>query len=242
MMKPTLLFDYGGTLDTSATHWYYVFKAAYDQCLPQISLTDDDLRKAYVTGERALAAAPIVMANDNFYIMLTKKIAQQVSYLVASIEKFSAFNTSNLNSLIEDLATYCNEFAKKETVKSARVLEELRNRGYKCIIVSNFYGNLHAVLNDYNLSSFFETVIESSVVKVRKPNPTIWQLGVNAAQCEANCCIAIGDSYSKDIVPASSIGCQTIWFEGKEWEDKQYDRTVPTHIITNLSQLLSILL
>ena len=27
----TLLFDYGGTLDTAAKHWYYVFEEAYQK-------------------------------------------------------------------------------------------------------------------------------------------------------------------------------------------------------------------
>lgn len=29
----TFLFDYGGTLDTSAIHWYYIFKQAYAKIL-----------------------------------------------------------------------------------------------------------------------------------------------------------------------------------------------------------------
>ena len=33
-------------------------------------------------------------------------------------------------------------------------------------------------------------------------------------------CVVIGDSYTKDILPAQSIGCATIWLKGKGWEDK----------------------
>lgn len=32
-LMQTFLFDYGGTLDTSAIHWYYIFKQAYAKIL-----------------------------------------------------------------------------------------------------------------------------------------------------------------------------------------------------------------
>ena len=117
-------------------------------------------------------------------------------------------------------------------------MQALRERGYGFVLVTNFYGNIHAVLRAYGLADFFPHIVESAVVGVRKPDPAIWQLGIDAAAVPAASCVAIGDSFSKDIVPAHSLGAQTIWFKGEEWEQKDYDETLPTHIITALPQLL----
>ena len=235
-MNTTLLFDYGGTLDTSACHWFYVFQNAYTAIATK-HIEEHNLREAYVMGERALAKQRIVMPSDTFYDMLVKKVSIQVDHLenVLSLLHFST--AEEKNSFIKQIASSCDDFARKHAEQSAHVLAALKPK-YKLIMVSNFYGNLHAVLQAYGLNSFFSDVIESSVVGVRKPDPAIWQLGVEAAHCDASSCVAIGDSYNKDIVPAASIGCQTVWFKGKEWEEKAFDETLPTHIIERLDDIL----
>ena len=48
----------------------------------------------------------------------------------------------------------------------------------------------------------------------------IFKLGVKELGMNPEQVVVIGDSYSKDIVPAMSIGCQTIWLKGKGWGDE----------------------
>jgi putative hydrolase of the HAD superfamily len=99
------------------------------------------------------------------------------------------------------------------------VLEKLAAK-YPLALVSNFYGNIGTVLKDFGLDSFFQTVIESSVVKVRKPDPAIFGLGVKALGLLPEEIVVVGDSYRKDIVPAQSLGCRTIWLKGRGWEEE----------------------
>lgn len=233
----TFLFDYGGTLDTAATHWYYIFEAAYHHIGYHIA--DEQLREAYVTGERSLAKKRIILPEDNFFTLLRKKITIQLHHLATSLHLIQFDSETSREQAILRLATYCDDFARQHVEQSAQVLEQLRQRGHRLIMVSNFYGNLHSVLSTYGIDHYFDTIVESAVVGVRKPDPAIWQLGVEAAQCEASQCVAVGDSFNKDIAPAHSLGCQTIWFKGCEWEPKQFDETLPTHIITSLSDILS---
>ena len=83
--------------------------------------------------------------------------------------------------------------------------------------------------------------MESATAGVRKPDPAIWQLGIDLAQRAPQDCIAIGDAFSKDIAPAHTLGCKTIWFRGEEWTPKSVDESIPTHIIEDLSELLTLL-
>ncbi len=232
-MNKNLLFDYGGTLDTAALHWFYVFQKAYAHC--GLTVPEDRLRQAYVEGERALARTPVIAPTDNFLTLLYKKVHIQMEALAD--QGFPDFQKPARNAAAEAVAAYCDNYAREEVVRSAAVLEKLAE-SHRLFVVSNFYGNLRTVLRTYGIDGFFDEVIESAVVGVRKPMPAIWQLGVDAAGGKAGQCTAIGDSYSKDIVPAAAVGCETVWFKGREWEEKSYDETLPTHVITSLPDLL----
>lgn len=231
-MVKAMLFDYGGTLDTAARHWYYVIREAYEHT--GLHLADEDLRAAYVFGERALARTPIIQPEDDFRTLLVKKIDLEMQNLEECGLVEADF--SRRQQLVDNIAAYCDDYARR-TVLSARDVLDAMCRKYRLIMVSNFYGNLQSVLSAYGVASYFEQIVESAVVGVRKPDPAIWRLGVEAAGCLPEECVAVGDSFSKDMVPAQSAGCQTVWFKGEEWEPKAYDESLPTHVITALSEL-----
>ena len=261
-IKPMLLFDYGGTLDTGATHWNFVLLDGFRHCgFPQLG--GEAWRDAYVYGERALAKYPIVRPEDDFHTLLLKKIHFEISYLVTHRtidlplgegEDYSDCNlteacytetlpklSNEAKQLAAEIAEYCDKKVRQCLQTSTDVLEKLADRGYHMILVTNFYGNIHSVLRTYGLDKFFENVIESAVVRVKKPDPAIWRFGIEAARREPGDCIAIGDSFDKDIEAADAAGCQTIWFKGQEWKQIKHDEAVPGHIITSLPQLLDIL-
>ena len=75
---------------------------------------------------------------------------------------------------------------------------------------------------------------------------SIFQLGVEALrqvtgktpeELPANDILVVGDSYSKDILPATTIGCQTVWLKGIGWGEEKVDESVPTHIINHIKDL-----
>ena len=64
------------------------------------------------------------------------------------------------------------ERVKANLSVSRSVLTELRKK-YRIGLVTNFYGNMSVVLEEFGLSSYFETITESAVVGVRKPDSQI---------------------------------------------------------------------
>ena len=197
-----IIFDYGGTIDSEGDHWSEVIFDAYHAC--NIHIPYCDFRSAYIEGERYLARTPLVKPSDTFLQVLRLKIARQ-------------FEVLNLNpNQVEAVAQSAESVARRCVAAARPVLEAFASR-YPLALVSNFYGNVEAVLADYGIRPIFRAVIESAVVGIRKPDPRIFALGCEALDLEPQHVLVVGDSIDKDILPAQSIGCRTATILGRQW-------------------------
>ena len=223
------IFDYGGTLDTGGQHWGKVIWHAYER--QQVPVREEAFREAYVHAERTLGKNPIIQPDFTFYKTIETKIRIQLEYLQ---EKNDVSSVSYyLKKLTDDLyAITC-----RETAKSREVLLQLKQQ-YPMVLVSNFYGNIATVLKEFKLDGIFDTIIESAVVGVRKPDPQIFTLGVEALGMQPDEVVVVGDSMDKDIIPAGKAGCHTVWFKGEGWTNDPVDETPAGIVITDLTQIL----
>ena len=222
------IFDYGGTLDTGGQHWGKVIWHAYEHL--QVPVSETDFRDAYVHAERTLGKNPIIQPDFTFYKTLETKIRLQLEYLQTSY-------ITPLTSYILPLTSHLYEATVAETSKSREVLLSLKKQ-YPMVLVSNFYGNIATVLKEFKLDGIFDTIIESAVVGVRKPDPQIFTLGVEALGMQPDEVVVVGDSMDKDIIPASKAGCHTVWFKGEGWTNDPVDESPAGKVITDLTQLL----
>ena len=227
-----VIFDYGGTLDTRGDHWSEVLWDGYQHM--NVEVKKEDFRKAYVHGERSLATNPIIQPDFHFVDVLRAKNKLQLDYLTEN----GMLQLSNLAKvdLAERMALYENEQTNEVLEESKSVLEYLKDR-YPMVLVSNFYGNINTILSDAGIDHYFKRVIESAVVGVRKPNPAIFALGVCALDLPASQVVVVGDTFDKDIAPAHSLGCRTVWIKGLQWEEKPCDETTPDGIISRITEL-----
>lgn len=216
------IFDYGGTLDTGGHHWGKVIWHAYER--QQVPVSEAQFREAYVHGERTLGKNPIIQPDFTFRQTLEKKLQLQLEFL---------HQEDYLSPLLDDLYSR----TQAETRKSREVLLRLKEQ-YPMVLVSNFYGNIQTVLGEFGLDGVFSQIIESAVVGVRKPDPRIFSLGVEALGLKPDEVVVVGDSIDKDIVPARQAGCHTVWFRGEGWTDDPVDESIPDRIITDLRELL----
>ena len=211
-MVKGVLIDYGGTIDTNGLHWGSVLWDSYQW--NKVDVDKASFAKAYSFGERSLALNPIIKPEHSFYETLVLKVEQQFKFL-----SDNGFEGNFLtDTLVKSIAKDCNDFALLSINKAKPTLQKLAEK-YPLVLVSNFYGNIHKVLQVFEIDHFFETVIESAVVGIRKPNPEIYKLGVDFLNILPEECVVIGDSFPKDIVPAKTLGCKTIWLNVAGWEE-----------------------
>lgn len=216
------IFDYGGTLDTGGCHWGKVIWHAYQQA--GVPVSEAAFREAYVHGERTLAKNPIIKPDFTFRQTLDAKLRIEMEYLGNT-----AMHDVVLHQLYADVC--------RHTAESVRVLRQLKAQ-YPMVLVSNFYGNIATVLHEFGFDGLFSHIVESAVVGVRKPNPRIFQLGVEALGICAEEVTVVGDSIDKDIKPAHEAGCKTVWIRGEQWTDDPVDERQADRVIDCLSELL----
>lgn len=225
-----IIFDYGGTIDSNGKHWAEVIWEAYVN--HQVPVTKQQFREAWVHVERYLAVNPVIKPEHHFGELLDIKINLQLDFLASKGYLKDTIDTKAKGFAI---AAESYTFAKNTISKEKSILDALKSK-YPMVLVSNFYGNVQAVLADFDLLKYFDDIIESAVVGVRKPDPAIFGLGVAKLGLLSSEIVVIGDSYSKDIVPATKNGCQTIWLQGPGWGDDEEGATADL-IITDFMEL-----
>lgn len=227
-----IIFDYGGTLDSGGDHWSEIIWDAWQRA--GVATDKPHFREAYVYAERELARERHILPAHDFHDMLLIKLKIELQWLASQ----GAFPPAQVEPVAKEAAQYCYDEAKRHIEAAKPVLEALAGK-FPLVLVSNFYGNVSTVLEDFGIRQYFKAIIESAVAGIRKPDPRIFEHGVKALGCMPAETLVIGDSYRKDILPAESIGCQVIWLKGKGWTPEE-DAQLHPNTITDLGALLSL--
>lgn len=222
-----IIFDYGGTIDTNGIHWGEFIWDAY--VAAGIEVDKSIYRNAYVHGERELARNPIIKSCDTFRTLLSKKMRLQFDYLRNNIP-----GTTLTQEQGEEVAQRCYDNVLSTLGYTRTIVEKLATK-YPMVLVTNFYGNMPVVLEEFSLNGIFKEIVESSVVGLRKPDPALFALGTRSLGLKPEEIVVIGDSYRKDIFPASTLGCRTVWLKKVCWAEEPVE---PGHEPTAITDSL----
>lgn len=94
---------------------------------------------------------------------------------------------------------------------SAETLEYLKNKGYKLGVIANQPLGTEQRLQTWGLLHYFDVIAASAELGVTKPDARIFEKAFELAGCTADDAVMVGDRLDNDMIPAKSLGMQTVW-------------------------------
>ena len=130
-------------------------------------------------------------------------------------ETFDVLNYKISDDLIDHLAKVYiynlpnNNYLFDGTIDILNYLEPK----YEMHIITNGFDEVQQLkLEKSGIKKYFDKIVTSESVGVKKPNPKIFDFALQTANALAEHSIMIGDNFEVDIMGAQQIGMQTIFF------------------------------
>lgn len=109
--------------------------------------------------------------------------------------------------------------------ESEIVMEELRDRGLKLYVVSNWDVLLGEVLEDLGWMRYFEGVVSSAVVGVEKPETGIFEEALRVSGASGGRTVHVGNDPEADVRGAAQAGLDAV-FVNRDGYDPPLEATV----------------
>jgi HAD superfamily hydrolase (TIGR01549 family) len=92
-------------------------------------------------------------------------------------------------------------------------LDRLLEQGYRLAMISNAgdAANVHRLLERWNLKAYFEHILISAEVGLRKPHPHIFEMGLALMNTTASRAVMVGDTLGADILGARNACMASVW-------------------------------
>lgn len=192
----------------------------------------EEFEKAYIEARDALyAVADAKLEEPHFNL----RIANALRKLGHAHHVSSKLVDGATNAFCEGFMNYVriDEHAKA-------ILENLHKR-FRLGIVSNFAipECVLKLLEREGLLEFFDVVVVSGAVNVRKPSPEIFLKALKKLGVKAEETVFVGDTVDADVEGAKNAGMKTVFIERRA--QKGADEACPTQTIKRLGDLLSAL-
>jgi len=85
-------------------------------------------------------------------------------------------------------------------------LREMKVRGYRLGVVSNWEGWLASLFERLGVAHLFDAIVVSGAEGVEKPDPAIFTIALERMGVAPERSVYVGDSLTHDVVPALSLG------------------------------------
>jgi putative hydrolase of the HAD superfamily len=117
-----------------------------------------------------------------------------------------------------------------------KLLEYLKPKYTLHIITNGFAEVQEGKLNNTNLASYFDVIVNSEMAGVKKPNPIIFETALGLANVSKATSLMIGDSLEADVFGALDFGIDAICYN-------YHNENLPSHIkyVNHLEELMHIL-
>ncbi|MGH2523584.1 MAG: HAD family hydrolase [Anaerolineales bacterium] len=94
-----------------------------------------------------------------------------------------------------------------------QTLQRLAGMGLKLGLISNAAddGNVQRLIDTAGLRGYFDPILVSAAVGIRKPNPKIFEMVLSLWGLHPEACVMVGDTLGADILGAQMAGLHNVW-------------------------------
>lgn len=195
-----IIFDFGGTLDGNGTHWrdrffYLIKKQIPALTWEQFEYADHRSIADFVADERTKS----------------RTLRESAETILSGINHYLPIGIIDLALTTEQFCQPAEEFLKR----NRDFLEKLAS-SYRLGVISNNFGNTQGWCDEYELTPLLDTVIDSTVVGIEKPDPKIFYLALDEMGISSKNSVYVGDTFSDDVVGSNQAGMFSAWLVGTE--------------------------
>jgi len=213
-----IFFDFGGTLDSNAISWRQNFYSIYKSYFK--TLDEETFAKAFFDSDDNLH-----IRHDLSKVALEKTVELQV------LDVFKYLKIEDKQTAQKIMATFITN-SRNHFEFSKPILENLKSRGLKLGIISNFYGNLKPILQGENLFHYFDVVADSGQVGFIKPDRKIFEWALKGTNTLPQESAMVGDSARRDMKGAALMDMPHFWLCGNN-NKEDFKLSYPKAIILN---------
>ena len=236
MVLEAVIFDLGGTLiyhrkdrDELIRAGYqamvnYLVCEGFDVELENVLRVSSEIYDAY----ESFAEKSFIELDQH---LLYSAILDQLGIIDHSGELIKETINSFYKPLVDDFQIYPDV---------TEVLSDLRGKGLKIGLVTNNHSRDYhlLLLEKFNLGNFFDAIVVSSRLGIRKPNIRIFLHCLTMLGVSNENAIFVGNDPVHDVQGAKRAGIRCIWVKRREYEDVP---TTPDWIIESIKQVSEII-
>ena len=230
----TVLFDFGGTLDSDGVAWKERFYALYQS--EGLDLSAEAFAPAFYAADDALvgALAPTTGLEETVDALTTKLVAE-LARRGGGTGQREIDRARGERVALRFLSEMSLAFARNRPV-----LETLGQR-YRLGVVSNFYGNLEGACESSGLAPLFGAMADSQRVGAEKPDPAIFQAALTALQAAPETTVMVGDSLRRDYEGARRSGMGFIWIAPEDVQATERNGAENRSVLASVTELPDLL-
>lgn len=233
-----IFFDLGHTLIYSTAPWPAVIARGQQAMLGQLTADGFELPGTQFLAEYDARINAYYRERESEFIEYT------VSYVLRNLLAEMGYpNVSEadvrpaLNALYA--VTQQNWYAEEDALPT---LQALLNRGYRLGLISNAADDqdVQELVDQAGLRACFEFILTSAAVGIRKPNPRIFEIALQALDVPASRAVMVGDTLGADILGAQHVGMLDIWVTRRAETpgNRAHLETIhPTHKVKTLAEI-----
>jgi HAD superfamily hydrolase (TIGR01662 family) len=240
MKISTVLFDLGSTLVYSKDPWHSFYEQA-DRALVEV------LHRAGYELDASTFFAETGGFIHSYYDRSFEDNFEPTSFTVLQ-EMLDRKGYKNIPETILRAAldalytiTQQNWYLEEDAIPT---LEKLISLGYQLGIISNTSDdrNVQGIVDRWELRLFFETIITSAALGIRKPDTRIFQIALGQLGIQPDAAAMVGDTLDADVLGANLSGIYSIWITRRAQETGEGELAIqPQAVIATLSQLPDLL-